>query len=265
MTGSIFTREGDLYIPTPLAGSPWDPTGAQHGGAPAALLAGVVEAVAADVPMDVVRFSIKLLRTIPMRPLRASARLASGGRRVQLVECSLFDGDTEVVRGEALRVRRAEVALRSAEDGPRPAPPDTGVDPQMGRRLGVGFWEAMDMRVTAGAISAPGPATVWFRLRVPMVAGEPNTPLMRAAAAADFGNGMSALASFSDFLFINPDLSVHLHRQPDGEWVCLESATHTAGNGMGYAESALYDLEGRVGRAVQSLLMEDRSPKIGTG
>jgi hypothetical protein len=265
MSESVFTREGDLYTPTPLAGSPWDPTGAQHGGAPAALLAAAIEAIPADIPMEVVRFSIKLLKPVPMRPLRAAARIASPGRRVQVVECSLFDGEREVVRGDALRVRRAEVPLRSQDDGQAPSSPEEGTDPQMGQRFGVGFWDAMDMRVSAGSVTAAGPATVWFRLRVPLIEGEANSPLMRVAAAADFGNGMSALGSFADFLFINPDLAVYLHRPPAGEWICLQAVTHAAGRGLGYAESALYDREGRVGRALQSLLMDERRPEMRGG
>jgi hypothetical protein len=264
MSESVFTREGDLYTPTPLAGSPWD-AGAQHGGAPAALLAAIVEAVPSDIPMEVVRFSIKLLKPVPMRPLRAAARLASAGRRVQVVECTLFDGEREVVRGDALRVRRAEVPLRGHNEGQAPPSPEEGTDPQMGERFGVGFWDAMDMRVTDGSVAAAGPATVWFRLRVPIIAGEPNSPLMRVAAAADFGNGMSALGSFADYLFINPDLSVYLHRPPAGEWVCLEAVTHAAGRGLGYAESALYDRDGRIGRALQSLLMDERRPEMRRG
>src|SRR5439155_1666657 len=81
-------------------------------------------------------------------------------------------------------------------------------------------------RFVAGGFDRPGPATDWIRLRVPLVAGEPTSPLCRVAAAADFGNGVSwVLSRLEGYTFINPDLTIYLHRMPAGEWVCLEAAT----------------------------------------
>jgi hypothetical protein len=116
---------------------------------------------------------------------------------------------------------------------------------------------AVDHRFVAGGFDRPGPATDWIRLRVPVVAGEPPSPLMRVAAAADFGNGVSWLVSPGDgWLSINPDLTIHLHREPAGEWVCLEAVTALGATGVGMAESRLWDEHGPIGRAVQSLLVE---------
>ena len=81
------------------------------------------------------------------------------------------------------------------------------------------------MRYVGGAFERPGPATVWFRLRCPVVLGEQPTPWQRTAAVADFGNGVSAELPFGSSLFINPDLTVSLHRPPTGEWVCLDART----------------------------------------
>ncbi len=78
-------------------------------------------------------------------------------------------------------------------------------------------------------------------------------------AAADFGNGVSRLTDFDTTLFINPDLTVHLHRLPVGEWVCLDAVSRLEGHGVGLAESALWDEAGPLGRSLQSLLVEPRS------
>ena len=56
--------------------------------------------------------------------------------------------------------------------------------------------------------------------------------------------------------FINPDLTVTLHRLPDDEWVCLDSGTRLGPAGVGTAESALWDERGSLGRAIQTLLVE---------
>ena len=115
---------------------------------------------------------------------------------------------------------------------------------------------ANDIRFVAGGIDRPGPATAWIRLRVPVVAGEETSPAMRAAAAADFGNGFSWVLPVEHWRFLNPDLSVYFARPPEGEWVCLQSRTYPSPAGIGMAESVLRDQRGRFGRSVQSLLLE---------
>ncbi len=60
------------------------------------------------------------------------------------------------------------------------------------------------------------------------------------------------------FLFINVDLSVHLERMPEGEWVCVDAVTLPQRSGLGTAESVLSDERGRIGRAAQALLIAER-------
>jgi hypothetical protein len=92
---------------------------------------------------------------------------------------------------------------------------------------------------------------------VPVVAGEPPSPVARVAAAADFGNGISwVLSRLAGYRFINPDLTIYLHRMPVGDWVCLDAATAVEPQGIGMAESRLWDERGPIGRSVQSLLLE---------
>jgi len=114
----------------------------------------------------------------------------------------------------------------------------------------------MEYRFLRGAFVEPGPAVVWMRPRVPLVAGEETTPLERVLIAADSGNGVSAAFDWKRFLFINTDLSVHLLREPEGDWVCLDAVTHA--DGLGLSDTALYDERGRIGRAAQTLLVRPR-------
>jgi hypothetical protein len=114
----------------------------------------------------------------------------------------------------------------------------------------------MELRIVAGAFADVGDATIWFRLKVPLVAGEEPSPLQRVATAADFGYGVSAALERGKYLFINPDLSIYLHRLPVGEWVALEARSFAEAHGVGVAESALHDERGRIGRSLQSLLVD---------
>ena len=76
--------------------------------------------------------------------------------------------------------------------------------------------------------------------------------------AADSGNGVSAALDWRRYLFINTDLSVHLHRPPAGEWVCLDSVTRPESSGLGLSDTALFDEQGPIGRAAQTLLVRAR-------
>ena len=118
---------------------------------------------------------------------------------------------------------------------------------------------AVDTLAAQGDVSRPGPGAAWFRLAVPMVRGAPNSPAMRAAAAADFGNGLSWVLPPDSFLFSNADLNLHLHRQPVGEWIGLSSETQADASGAGTTLSRLYDEQGPIGVAVQTLVLRDRS------
>ena len=123
----------------------------------------------------------------------------------------------------------------------------------------VGYHTAMETRYAEGSFHEPGPAAVWFRMRQPLVAGQPIDPLSRVLTAADSGNGVSQVLSPRTHLFVNPELTVHLHRYPAGEWVCLDAHTTIDSDGIGFAETSLYDTTGRFGRGAQSLYIAPRS------
>jgi hypothetical protein len=184
------------------------------------------------------------------------------GRKVQLVEASLLSGETEVARCTALRIRR--VTLDIPNDLLRSMPPPTtasGISslPPWAAQVDYRAFhnQGVEHRFVAGSFDRPGPATDWIRLRVPLVDGEETSPLSRVAAAADFGNGVSWVISRNDgYSFINPALTIYLHRYPVGEWVCLDAVTHIQPHGVGLAESQLFDEQAVIGRAAQSLLVE---------
>jgi len=116
----------------------------------------------------------------------------------------------------------------------------------------------MEYRFLEGASTEPGPATVWMRPRVRLVDGEAFTPLQRVLVAADSGSGVSAVLDWKRYLFINVDLSVHLHRMPAGDWVCPDAVTLHEPTGIGIADTRLWDEAGPIGRATQTLLVDER-------
>jgi hypothetical protein len=262
MADALFTRlDGDQVLPGPLARGPWSPD-ALHGGPVAALLA--VAAEPALEGMHPARVTVELLRPVPVAPLRVSARVTRPGKKVRLVAAEVTTDDgTLVASATVLGIRRTELAVPDALAADPPPPPSAAAGAPRGTVSSGPDYDAfhnagVEHRFVRGSFEVLGPATDWIRLAVPVLADEPTTPLQRVLAAADFGNGISRMADFEDLLFINPDLTVHLHRLPVGEWVCLDAASVFEPHGAGLAQSALWDEQGPIGRSLQSLLLESR-------
>lgn len=267
---ALFEPDAGRWRPTPLSRGPWSPD-ALHGGPVAALVARAAEhagdpATGPGGPV-LVRLTLELLRPVPFDPLAVEARVVRPGRKVQLVDVTVRAGDTEVAWARALRIRRlpeAEAAVGAearpgGTDGQAaiPGPDADHVGPQVDGDPAFHNGGA-ELRFVAGSWDRLGPSTVWTRLAVPVVPGEEPTGAQRAVAAADFGNGVSAVVPFDRWRFVNPDLTVVLERPPEGEWVALQAATELGAAGIGVARSVLWDRRGPTGTGTQTLVVEPR-------
>jgi hypothetical protein len=258
---AMFHVDGAVAVPTPITRGPWSPH-AQHGGAPSALLAGLLEDVDAGPPAFTTRLTVDLMRPVPLTPLRFATRVVRAGKKLQIVEAMLSDGDVELVRAVALRLRTLDDELDDAWSSPDVTPfppPDASSSGSFPRALDgeIGFWNAVEMRPVTGELFVPGPAKVWFRLRVPVVEGRETLPIQRVAAAADFGNGVGSGIDRTRLTFVNADVGVLLHRLPVGEWVGLDGVMFPETSGIAVAESVLHDERGRIGRGTQTVILEE--------
>jgi hypothetical protein len=251
----FFSRNGERFVPSEATRGPWDP-GAQHAGPPSALLGRAIERCQPRADTRVGRVTLEILRPVPLEPLAVEARVVRPGRSVELLEASLSGPDGEVMRARAWRLQAGGAELATAAQAPPPGPERGSPGDFFPTGERVGYHTAMEYRFVSGGFLEPGPATVWMRMRVPLVEDEEPSPLQRVLVAADSGNGVSAALDWRRYLFINTDLSVHLLRPPDGEWVCLDAVTHV--DGLGLSDTELWDERGRIGRAAQTLLVRAR-------
>lgn len=260
MTDSIFEPAGqDRFIPTEAALGPWSDQ-SLHGSPPTMLMAREIERFQAEQEMFVTRLTVELLRPVGRTPLVVRCRLVRPGRKVQLVEASLWSGEQEVARATALRIRRAEVDVPSNAEPPTHARPESLSEWTGGYRAGPAYHAlGVEIRTPREGQGWKAPNWAWFRLKLPLVPGEEPSGLLRICAAADFPNGISFVVDPRKTSFINPDLSVYMNRLPVGEWVLVDAKTWLERHGTGLAEGALYDTEGRVGRSIQGLLVEPRA------
>jgi hypothetical protein len=229
---ALYVRDGDAYVGTASTGSSWYPD-TQAGGAVLALLGHVLEDVATARPMSLSRLTVDIVRPVPRgRPLHVGVEVLREGRKIQVVDLTLLDGDVVTTRARALRIRDRDVTglegmpVSTTDENPAAAlpPPEdlAGVEHHAGvadfLRLGA------ELRRTTAPIG--GVHAVWCRLRVPVVAGEPVRATSRAALPLDLVNLLGVPLDPSRATSINADVTGHLTRAPVGEWVALTGHTH---------------------------------------
>jgi hypothetical protein len=254
---SFYEPLGDgRFASTPHTRGPWDPA-FQHAGPPAALLGRALERCEPRDGFVLARLTFETLRPVPVAEVVVAARVARPGRSVELLEGELTADGQPVVIVRAWRLLAA-TAPTVADEPPLPPRPDEATPPPPALE-DFGYGNAVELRFAAGGWNQPGPATVWTRLRVPLLPDEPPTGLQRVLAIADSGNGVSAVLPLDRWLFINPELTVHLRREPRGEWICLDAETAITHGATGLARSTLSDDEGVVGHGAQSLFVSGRA------
>ena len=265
MLRSLFIPDGDTFQPTGLTRSFWSDD-AQHGGPPVGLLARAIERVPTSVPMQVVRLSVDLYRPVPVdAAIRAETRLVRDGRRIQVVDATLLAAGRPVARASALKIRTTGIPLpRSPVAWDPPPGPDEAAEISWERpgaaesELDFFHIHGIEVRTVDDSLFTLGEGLSWVRLTVPVVEGEPNSPLVATATLSDVGNGNSMALDGRRWLYVNPDLSLTLHRLPADGWLGMRSIAYQHPSGIGSAESQLFDTTGPVGRVVQSQILEPR-------
>ena len=255
MSEAFFEPLGEgRYRATERTSGPWDPRH-QHAGPPSALLTGLLERTSPRADMALARVTVEILGAVPIAQVEVVTSVERPGRSVELLAGELRAGDRVVLRARAWRVLGSPVGTdpEPPVDLPEtcdPPPPELGES--------FGYANAVEWRWASGGWTARGPATVWTRMRVPVVGGEEPTPRQRVMVVADSGNGASNVLDWGRFMFINTELTVHFLREPVGEWVLLDARTQIAEGGAGLATSVLSDRSGPVARGAQALLVAPR-------
>jgi Acyl-CoA thioesterase C-terminal domain/Acyl-CoA thioesterase N-terminal domain len=241
-TEPFFVPSERGLLPSARAVGPWAGD-MLHGRLLAGLAAWAIErdhGVDGFVP---VRLTVDMFRNPPMEPADVATTIVRAGGRVRVMDAVVRIGGKDVARASALFLRAGEepvddrVAVSPAWDAPPPDELAADIIDEPGFDV---------MSPPDRGFGAPGPRQAWVRDRRPLIGGVELSPFVRAALAADYA---SPLANFgaTGLDFINADLTLHLGRLPEGEWIGLETTHRVATNGVSIAVCALHDLRAPIG------------------
>ncbi|MFC4604532.1 thioesterase family protein [Rhodococcus kronopolitis] len=252
----------ERFASTPLTVSTWADT-MQHGAPPSALLVRALERCQPREDARLTRVVVEILGPVPIAEIEVRAWVDRPGRRVELVVAELWaagpDGTARAVaRGTGWRMQTADTVAAVHTGEPVLAPVSQAHEVEMsGEFWGTGFVTSLDWRWLA-EIGGRGPGQVWARPTPVLVEGETLSPVQRLFTVADVANGVGAKLDPSKWTYLNTDLTVHLFREPEGEWVGISAETSYGPDGVGMCAGVLHDESGPVGRINQTLQIRRR-------
>ena len=140
-----------------------------------------------------------------------------------------------------------DVAPSAEQPLTQPFPGDRSVGPT---------W--IDTIPLAGGMRVPGPAAAWHRINCDVVDGIPLAPLELLVMIADCGAGSGPLLSVAEWTLANVDVGLHILRPPRGDWLLLDTASESSGNGVIVANNRLGDRDSMIATAHQSVFPAHR-------
>lgn len=232
---SMYERDGERFIPQDRARGPWHPD-FLHGGPVAGLLAHAVEGLRPAPEFIVSRLACDLLLSVPVAPLALETRIVRDGRRIRFVEASILADGTPVAHASAVLLRRPgpEAGATSGLAGPAvPWPEDLPPVPWMNRPdARCLFHTGVEIRIVGNPYGGD-PVTVWAHAPYELFPGHALSPLEHLATVSDFTNGIGILSRGGGMRpFINGDIVLQMHREPEGEWICLEGVSRGDRDGL---------------------------------
>lgn len=259
LSPAFFLKTGDnSYEPTEATIGPWSAE-LQHGGPPSALLTHALRVHPSPGTFKITRITIEILGTVPVRPCEIRVEKVRGGKRIELLRGEYLVEGKPVLIAHAWRFEAAPGVSEPVAD-PFVAPPLP--DPQQLKFLpGVSYCpyaDSLEWRFTEGGFDRLGPATVWARARIPLIAGQELHGFEALILLIDSANGISAELDINAWTFVPVDMTVGFHRQPVGPWLGMAARTTIGVEGIGQTTTVAFDDTSSVGQSIHTLFVRPR-------
>lgn len=257
LASAFFRVEDDhFYIGNDPARGPWS-ADACHAGPVTGAIARSFEACVAD--KQLMKLSVEILRPVPIAGFRVEPEIIKSGRMVTTARATIKDQAGKLV------ATASSMHMQLQDLGPVPSVKDglssveesePGDFPIKFTRHGLpSFSTGIEILYPQGEDSEPGPTSLWMKA-LPIVEGEQPSPFQSLCPLADCGNGISRNGELDQISFINPDITIVMHRAPQDVWLGTRSRSHWQSSGMGLAEATLFDSQGPIASVMQTLLLQ---------
>ena len=260
-SAAFFRKEGDVYVGNDPARGPWSEA-ACHAGPVTGIIVGALERAVEG--KQLARVTLNFRRPVPIDGFTVAASLEREGRAASEASAVLVD-----MHGKTCAVATSmHLAASSFEGLPtatvaRPIFEESGADdfPIQQALHGLPFFPSgIEVAYPPGETPRPGPTTMWMRT-LPIVEGETNTPIQTLCPIADCGNAIGRNSEFTTVTCVNPDLTLTVHRPPRSDWLASRSTSFWEPSGIGLSQARLFDTDGPVGFALQTLLLRPLEPQ----
>lgn len=251
---SYFVRvDGRRYRPTVLTGGAWTEA-EQHISPLNGLIVHAIDRFVAERGSDdleIGRISIDILGVLAIEDFDIDVVVLRPGRTIELLEATVTAAGRPAVRARVWRMATSDTAAVAGGPSDALTPPGDLAGWQMSDLWPGGYIASLDVRPVGEP--QPGRTTAWISTSVALVADEPVGTLARYVALVDTANGIAVRQRPTEWMFPNLDLTIHLARQPRGDWVGLDTTVTFGPDGHGLTSSVLHDQGGPVGHANQIL------------
>ncbi|OED40003.1 hypothetical protein AB833_12475 [Chromatiales bacterium (ex Bugula neritina AB1)] len=258
MADSFFTtRDNHWFQPTSHTRGPWDANHC-HAGPPTGMIARALEQLLPGQRLT--RLTVNLIRPVPFSGFQITTEVTRTGRIVSISTAALLDHDgKQCVTATALHMTpQSNTPFPTLHNDPVYKPEDAvpGKFPIEKSLHNMPSFkdDGVSVMYPEGQTNKPGPTISWLRT-VPLLPDETPSAFQRICPLADCGNAFSRNAEPWEVNFMNPDLTLLLHRDPVGEWLGTDAQSHWQPDGIGMSDARLFDQRGSVGRAIQTLLL----------
>lgn len=255
-TSYFHQRDDGVFVGNDPARGPWSADHC-HAGPVSGLIVRAAETEIGPEKM-LTRLTVDLLRPLPLAGLRVAAETTRHTKTLATTRVTVHDlDDTLCATATTMHLARRDLGPVPNVSIPSPdlATAVTGPFPlNQLRHDRPGFAHTAEVLYAEGSTPGPGPKTIWMRTPQ-LLRGEAQSPIQSLCALADCGNGISWNAPAGEMGFMNTDLTVNIHREPVSDWLASQSVSHWQPSGIGMSQAVLFDIEGPIGTALQTLVL----------
>jgi hypothetical protein len=245
LSASYFDRiDRHRYKPTAHASGAWD-TDEMHFSPLAGLVVHAIDGYLAERPPSgllLSRISFDILGRLALEECEIRVESIRPGRTIELLEAVVDIAGRTVVRARAWLLTELDTGAVAGGGDARLTPPDAVPSQSLAFWPG-GHCASIDFRPLTPP--RPGRTTAWISTHLDL----------------DTANGIAVRRPPTEWMFPNVDLTIHLHRRPEGRWAGMDTTVVFGPTGQGLTSTVLHDVHGPVGQAQQTLTVRPLPPR----